>query len=99
MVAVASKTGRLAKGLSVGRNKTAKDLSTFTGRVGHAMYLRRLGAGLSIEQFRAKLARHDCHVSEATIYAWEAGTRPIPLNELPAIAKALRAKVHDLLPS
>lgn len=100
MVAVLNKTARLLKkGLSVGRNKTAKDLSTLSGRIGNAVCILRTFKGTSVEKFRAALARHGCEVSEATIYAWEAGTRPIPINDLPAIAKALRTTVRDLIAS
>lgn len=83
---------------SMGKAKTARDESTYSGRTGAAICARRISLGLSIEDFRKKLLAKNCEVSTQTIYAWEAGTRPIPLNDIPAISAVLSLRPHDFLP-
>jgi len=84
---------------TVGKRSSAKDLSTFSGRVGHAMRVRREAIGKSVEDVQRALDAADIPATTAAIYHWESGRRPIPINALPVIADLLRVSVRSLIPA
>lgn len=86
------------KGSDMGRNTTAQDLDTYSGRLGANIRARREKLGLSVSEFVASLTSKKVKVKAVTIYAWESGQNPIPLNAVPAIADALGWSVSKLLP-
>lgn len=93
MTAVAVKMAAHSKGRSVGRNTSAEDLSTYSGKIGARIRKRREQLAITVEDFANTLG-----VKLPTIYHWEAGRNPVPVNLLPSIASALSTSVHRLLP-
>lgn len=75
-----------------GRPRAEADESTFAGRVAAEIRRRRLAKNLSAEEAAASAA-----VPVQTWYNWERG-RHLPLDALPAVAKALKCKVRALIP-
>lgn len=66
--------------------------STFVGRIGARIRARREELDQTVQQ-----AATDAKVAVPTWYHWEAG-RHLQIHRLPAIAKALRCRVVDLIP-
>ena len=72
------------------------DEKSYTAGIGDRMRRRRWHLMWNIGDV---LERLESPVDEATYDRWEEGTEPIPVNMLPAIAKALEVKkVASLLP-
>jgi DNA-binding transcriptional regulator YiaG len=82
-----------SKRATVGRNTSAEDLSTYSGRVGARIRKRREAVGVSVDELADA-----CGVTVQTIYAWEAGRNAINLNALPLIAAKIKSSPHKLLP-
>ena len=76
-----------------GRPAKEPDRSTFVGQVAAEIRRRRLERFDSAEE-AARIAG----VPVQTWYHWEQGT-PMPLDKLPAIAKAVGCRPRDLLPA
>lgn len=81
------------------RPQTKGNTTTYSGRLGAILRKRREELGLSVEAFKDFLATNDVEVTVHTVYHWEKGLRPIPLNAVPAIAKILKLAIRDLLPA
>lgn len=89
-----------AGGRSVAARPQSKgNTHTYSGRLGAAVRKRREELGLSVESFVTALASHETDITTHTVYHWEKGLRPIPLNAVPAIAKVLKVAIRDLLPA
>ena len=58
--------------------------------------LLREGRGISRQQLGADLVLHGCGMSEATVALMEAGSRPLRLNEVAAIAAYFVVPVESL---
>ena len=58
--------------------------------------LLREGRGISRQQLGADLVLHGCLMSEATVALMEAGSRPLRLNEVAAIAAYFVVPVESL---
>lgn len=82
----------------MGKKATAQDLDTYSGRLGARIRKQRAALEMSVESFVTALKSRDVEVENVTVYAWESGRNPIPLNAVPAIAATLRVPVLDLLP-
>ena len=80
------------------RPQRGPDLSTYSGRLGANMRQRREKLGLSVDEFRLKLAAEGVEVQNAAIYSWEIGRRVLTVETLPAVAKALGTTIRRLLP-
>jgi DNA-binding XRE family transcriptional regulator len=93
MTATVVKMGGSPKGRTVGRSTSAEDLSTYSGKIGARIRKRREQLAITVEDFANKLG-----VKLPTIYHWEAGRNPVPVNLLPDIAAALSTSIHRLLP-
>lgn len=83
--------------------KDASDLKqdTLSKAIGAEMRRIRVDGNWTIKEVTDRMAayRKDPYiVSPAGYRHWENGTRPMPLSALGTIAKALRVKVHDLIP-
>jgi transcriptional regulator with XRE-family HTH domain len=74
------------------RPSKQQDLKTFVGRIGAEIRRRREERKLTVEQAAAKAG-----APVPTWYHWESGSH-LPLDRLPAIAKALRCTPRDLIP-
>lgn len=94
----AGDSGGSSKGRTVGKKGSAQDLKTFTGRIGANIRARRESLGHSAGEIHAKLEAAGLSLSLATLYNWESGHAPIPVDALPFIATALRTSVKRLLP-
>ena len=81
------------KGGKVGKKTSARDLSTYSGRVGALIRERRESLGISTSEMAKR-----CSVSEQTLYAWEVGRNAISLNSFAKIAAALGTTPKKLLP-
>lgn len=68
------------------------DTKTFTGRIGAEIRRRRLRKKMTVEQAAAAAG-----APSPTWYHWESG-KNLPLDRLPAIAKALGCRPRDLVP-
>ena len=73
--------------------------NTYSGRLGTVVRTRREALAISVEAFKDALEALDVTVTDHTVYHWEKGLRPIPLNAVPAIAKVLKLAIRDLLPA
>jgi transcriptional regulator with XRE-family HTH domain len=80
------------------RPRKEPDTKTFSGRLAKQVRDLRDSRGLSAEELAQKIRTAGYAVSISTIYHWENGTRQIPVDALPAIAKALRVNLIDLFP-
>lgn len=85
--------GGSKRAATVGRSTSAEDLSTYSGRLGKRMRKRREDLAMSVKEFADAL-----DVQIPTVYHWESGRNPVPMDSLPAIAKALKTTIHELLP-
>lgn len=93
-----SRLGASQKGSKVGKKTSARNTESYSGRLGAAVRERREKLGLTVEAFKLSLALHDIEVGEPTIYHWESGRNPIPINSLPAISAVLKMPIRKLLP-
>lgn len=82
----------------VGRPQGQPDLSRYRGRVGDAVRKRREKLRLTPEELSQRLAGYGVEIGARAIYAYEQGTRPISLDDLPAFAKALETTTRRLIP-
>lgn len=71
-----------------------QNLDTYTGRLGAAIKARRQRRRMTADEFAAAVP-----TSLATVYGWESGRKQVPVNLLPAIARALGVSIHTLLPN
>ena len=90
--------GGSTKGNAVGKKASSQRLDTLSGRLGAAIRARREKLNVTVDELQAKLTSQGCDVSAQTIYAWESGTRQIPINDLPAIAASLGTTIRKLMP-
>ena len=81
------------------RPQSNADLSTYTGRLGAAVRKRREELGLSVDDLSASLAAAGIEATKHSVYHWEKGLRPIPVNALPALAKTLKLAIRELVPA
>lgn len=92
-------TVKPSKGLTkVGKKTSARNTDTYSGRIGAVVRERREKLGLTVDAFVGALAQRDIEVQPPTIYHWESGRNPIPVNALPAIAAILKTPIRKLLP-
>lgn len=80
------------------RPRKEPDSKTFSGRLARQIRALRDGHEWSAEELAQKIRAAGYGVSISTIYHWENGTRQIPVDALPYIAKALRVQLIDLFP-
>lgn len=97
-MATATKKIEGSKRANMGRNTSAQDLTTFSGRLGANIRARREKLGLTVDEVAEELQRHGFKVSYKALYAWEAGQNPININALPTIAAKLGTTVRKLTP-
>lgn len=72
---------------------------TYTGHVAEQLRYLRACAGLSVEELRDRLEALGQPVPLSTVYAYERGQMPLPLDLAPAWASALRLlTVAELFP-
>lgn len=76
------------------RTTSAEDTTTYSGRLGKSVRARREKLGISVSDFAASLK-----VKPVTIYAWESGKNPVPINIVPTIAKVLGTTAAKILPA
>ena len=79
---------------TVGRKRVEPDLTTYSGRLAARIRELRDERRLTVQEVADKSG-----IPLYTLYGYENGRREIPLDLLPALAKALRCKTpDDLLP-
>jgi DNA-binding transcriptional regulator YiaG len=93
MAATAVHSRGSLKRAAMGRKTSAEDLTTYTGQVGARVRKRREQLGVTVDELADA-----CQVTAKTVYAWEAGHNPIPINALPLIAAKLGTSPKRLLP-
>jgi transcriptional regulator with XRE-family HTH domain len=82
------------------RPKTRQiDTTEFSGRVAARIDSLRQEQLLSTQALADKITKAGYSLGVQTLYGWLAGTRDVALDAIPAIAKALGVKVHDLIPT
>lgn len=86
------------KGRKVGKKTSARNTESYSGRLGAVIRERREKLGMTVEAFKLSLAQHDVTILEPTIYHWESGRNPIPINAMPAIALVLKMPIRKLMP-
>lgn len=82
----------------VGKKTSARNTQTYSGRLGAIVRERREKLGLSVDELKDRLAQFDIEINSPTIYHWESGRNPIPLNSLPALSSILKMPIRKLLP-
>lgn len=70
-----------------GRQRSDVDDSTYSGRLAIRVRELREAKGLTVNELATKI-----DASYQAVYAWEQGTRDIPLDKCPVLAKALGCK-------
>lgn len=93
-MATAIKVGTSPPRRTVGKKASARDLSTYSGRLGAAIRARREAIGMSVADLAAMLP----DVTASAIYQWEAGRHSPPADLFPVIAAALKTRVRKLMP-
>lgn len=71
---------------------------TYRGKVGAAIRARREKLSISIAEFVDSIALYGIVIKDKTLYAWETGRNPVPIDNLPAIAAVLQTTVKRLMP-
>lgn len=75
------------------------DRTTYRGRLAHNLRKRREKLDLSVADIEARLQAAGTPISLHAIYKYETGERPVTVDDLPALAKALETTIHELLPA
>jgi transcriptional regulator with XRE-family HTH domain len=74
------------------------DQSRYRGRLGAAVRKRREQLGMSVDDLVDRLETQGVTAAASSIYGYEAGNRPIPVDHLPAFAAALKTSIKKLVP-
>lgn len=96
MLAETKETGRFSEGRSVGRKRQPQPPEirrTLTGKLGARLASLADGKGLSADELGKRIGK-----SAATVRLYYSGRVVPPLDDWPALARALGVTVRDLLP-
>lgn len=83
----------------VARETKPVDESKYSGRLAARIRALRIEAGMDVKTLAAAVTRKGYKLGTSTLYAWENGNLQAQLDALPALAKALKVSLLDLLPS
>lgn len=84
--------------MNAARPRKQPDMTRYTGRVAARILKRRAALGMTTDSFRDALGTQGLTVNMNTLYAWDQGRNPIPIDTLPTIARALRCEISELMP-
>jgi len=74
------------------------DDTVYSGRLAKAMRAIRTKNSLSVVETIQRMGKAGYPISEAAYRHWENGTRVQHVDAIPALAKALKVTIHELLP-
>lgn len=92
------RTGSLAKSSDLGRQPKEPDTTRYGGRLALRIRELREAAGLTVEQLAERITKAGYTTKTPTLYHWQNGTREPNIDALPAIARALKVSIADLMP-
>ena len=75
------------------------DPSNYSGRLAKSIRTTRERKGLTVQQVIERMEKAGWPVALQTFYGWENRKRQVNWDALPALAKALKVKIRDLLPA
>lgn len=74
------------------------EMDTYSGRLGARLRKLREDAGLSIDQVVERINKNGHTMKPNTFRHWEIARTSPPWDAVPAIAKALKVAVRELIP-
>lgn len=85
--------GSASKGSPMGRERNPVDKSSYQGRLALHLVALREAAGLTVQDVADRTG-----IPLSTLYAYEGGTRGIPADLYPQLAKLFRVTAAEFLP-
>lgn len=92
-MSTATKIAATSKGSRMGRKRVEPDTKTYSGRIAHRVRSLRESKAMTVEGLATKVG-----VGAGAMYAYESGSRTIPPDLYPALARALGCKLPEFFP-
>ncbi|MBN2024979.1 MAG: helix-turn-helix transcriptional regulator [Pirellulales bacterium] len=83
----------------MGPARKEPDQSTYSGRLAKRMIDLRTKADFSVADVVERMAKAGYEIKDMAYRHWESNRRQPDLDALPAIAKALKVRIKDLMPA
>lgn len=82
----------------MGKKRKAVSSAEYSGRLAIRLVKLREDAGLTVEEVVAKINKNGYEIGHKAYRHWEAATRQVNWDAIPAICKALKSKPRELIP-